>query len=229
MRPRSRRGLVPSVTRRSTRAELYSSPPALHRADCARRDDLRLRADPSVRRPDQCRRRAGCDCRNGGEAQKGLRLRQAAAASIPALARQGATGRFRLLDRQQPAGSRHAAAGGSQYPHPGLLRDADRLHARRPARRARRLLPGAARRQACDRDRHRRRIRPPLLARHGSGHHLRRRAAVASGNGHGPWRLLRLGVGLAAHQASDPAGRDAFGHSVRHHHAHGARDRRRDP
>ena len=50
---------------------------------------------------------------------------------------------------------------------------------------------------------------------------------VLAGNRHRSGRLGRLGLGLGAHPSHHSAGHHAVGHSLRDHHAHGARSGRR--
>ena len=69
-----------------------------------------------------------------------------------------------------------------------------------------------------------RRVDAALLARHGAGDHLLGAARLAAG---GRRRARRLGVGLGALPAPDPAGRHHVGDPDGHRHAHRARAGRR--
>ena len=155
---------------------------------------------------------------------QGLRLRPAAAGAVRPLGVERAQRRSRHLDRHRPLGRRGSHARGRQHRDAGGARLADRLHVRPAVRLARRLFPRHLDRQARDLDRDRRRVGAALLARHGAGDHLLGAARLAA---RGRRRSRRLGVGLGAHQASDPAGDHDVGDPDGHRHPHRARAGRR--
>ncbi|CAA9328200.1 MAG: ABC transporter, permease protein 1 (cluster 5, nickel/peptides/opines), partial [uncultured Microvirga sp.] len=167
--------------------------------------------------------------RSPKNADRALRLRPLLPRTVRHLAVAGAARRPRHLHRLRPLGHHGSSPRRRQHAAARRAGDAHRVLLRQSLRLRRRLLPGLVGRQARLRPVRARGQRAALLARHGAGHHLRRRARLAAADRRGSRRLGRLGLGLGACAPHDPAGAHHVGDPHGHHRPHRAGAGRRHP